>query len=267
MFNLMPASYYSFEGGIQWHLLFAQLLCQDCLQYFMHIIEHAGAELYKMSHKPHHKHVDPQMFDAFDGSLVDTLCMIVIPLLVTKSLIHCNVWTYMAFGTSYSAWLTLIHAEYRHPWERVFHLIGFGTSSDHHVHHRLFKYNYGHIFMYWDVLFGTYRSPQTVKTFAVYDADSAAGKEIQKPKSPIRVLHSASLLVATAGALVTGWRVDRLRAQSPTNRLLPRLSDTESVFYVAGLFICISWLLLATTFPLIASVLKEERAKSKRKGM
>ena len=228
----------------------------------MHLIEHAANELYKKSHKPHHRHVDPKMFDAFDGSLVDTLCMIIIPLLVTKSLIHCNVWSYMAFGTSYSVWLTLIHAEYMHPWDRFFRMVGFGTSSDHHVHHRLFKYNYGHIFMYWDFIFGTFRSPETVKTFAVYDAGKTAAT---KPTSPIRVLHSASVLVAVVGALTTGWRVDRLRAQSPTHRVLPRLSDGESVFLVAGLFVCISWLLLATTFPLFTSVLKEERVLPKKK--
>ena len=29
---------------------------------------------------------------------------------------------------------------------------GFGTAADHHVHHKMFKYNYGHLFMYWDML-------------------------------------------------------------------------------------------------------------------
>lgn len=40
-----------------------------------------------------------------------------------------------------------------------------GTPADHHVHHKLFKYNYGHIFMWWDRLFGTYRNPNTVSVF------------------------------------------------------------------------------------------------------
>jgi lathosterol oxidase len=39
--------------------------------------------------------------------------------------------------------LTLIHAEYRHPWDPLFRALGWGTAADHHVHHSLFKYNYG----------------------------------------------------------------------------------------------------------------------------
>lgn len=66
-------------------------------------------------------------------------------------------WSYMVFGTLYANMLTLIHSEYKHPWDDWFHAIGFGTPSDHHVHHKYFKYNFGHLFMYWDVLFGTRR--------------------------------------------------------------------------------------------------------------
>lgn len=43
-----------------------------------------------------------------------------------------------------------------------------GTPADHHVHHRLFVYNYGHIFMYWDRLLGTYRAPEDVRQFVNY---------------------------------------------------------------------------------------------------
>ena len=37
--------------------------------------------------------------------------------------------------------------------------------GDHHVHHKLFKYNFGHLFMYWDILFQTYKSPTKVSVF------------------------------------------------------------------------------------------------------
>jgi hypothetical protein len=40
MCKLMPASYYSFEGGIDWPKVLAQLLLQDGLQCGMHIVEH-----------------------------------------------------------------------------------------------------------------------------------------------------------------------------------------------------------------------------------
>lgn len=39
-------------------------------------------------------------------------------------------------------------------------MVGFGTAADHHVHHKLFKYNFGHLFMYWDSVCGTYRDPK-----------------------------------------------------------------------------------------------------------
>ena len=67
----------------------------------------------------------------------------------------------------------------------AFRAVGFGTAADHHVHHKLFVFNYGHLFMYWDRLdrphssslslnpsvsvhvrlFGTYRDPTNVQLF------------------------------------------------------------------------------------------------------
>lgn len=160
LLRLMPASYYRWEGGVQWHLVVLQLLVQDMLQYFAHYAEHkASSAFYRYSHKPHHRFTNPKLFDAFNGSLLDTVCMILVPLYITANLVHCNVWSYMAFGTSYSAMLTLIHSEYEHPWDGLFRLLGIGTAADHHVHHAKFVYNYGHIFTYWDRAFGTYRAP------------------------------------------------------------------------------------------------------------
>ena len=83
MFGIMPSScvrfgrtggraarqrrggrYYSFKGGIQWPLVFLQLLVQDCVQYIMHLVEHnASSELYRVSHKPHHRFTNPRLFD------------------------------------------------------------------------------------------------------------------------------------------------------------------------------------------------------------
>lgn len=148
MTGLMPASYYSFTGGIQWHYVLAQLLVQDCVQCVMHILEHVlHPEVYKYSHKPHHRFTNPKLFDAFNGSVADTFFMILVPLAITARIVPANVWSYMTFGSLYANWLTLIHSEYVHPWDPLFKTIGFGTSADHHVHHKLFKYNYGHLFM------------------------------------------------------------------------------------------------------------------------
>lgn len=148
MFGLMPSSYYSFSGGINLTHVAAQLLIQDFVQYLMHLLEHKlDSRIYRVSHKPHHRFTNPKMFDAFNGSVTDTFLMILVPLIVTARLVNANVWSYMAFGSLYANWLTLIHSEYSHPWDRFFRAVGFGTAADHHVHHKLFVFNYGHIFM------------------------------------------------------------------------------------------------------------------------
>jgi len=167
MMGWMPASYYSFEGGVQWELVALQLLCQDGIQYLMHRIEHkASPALYQASHKPHHRWTNPKLFDAFNGSAADTFLMILVPLFATAHLVQgCNVWTYMAFGSLYANWLTLIHSEFAHPWDAVFRSLGLGTAADHHIHHALFIKNYGHLFMYFDWVCGTYKDPATCSKF------------------------------------------------------------------------------------------------------
>lgn len=148
MLGYMPSSYYSFSGGINvWHV-FLQLFIQDAIQATMHWIEHKVSPLfYQYSHKPHHRFLNPKLFDAFNGSVLDTLCMILLPLVITARIVPANVWSYMTFGSLYANWLTLIHSEYCQPWDRLFRKLGFGTAADHHVHHKLFIYNYGHLFM------------------------------------------------------------------------------------------------------------------------
>mmetsp|Transcript_12345 Transcript_12345/g.28915 ORF Transcript_12345/g.28915 Transcript_12345/m.28915 type:complete len:329 (-) Transcript_12345:157-1143(-) len=176
MLGLMPTSYYKFTGGIDWVAVAIQLLLQDVVQYLMHFGEHKiSFALYRLSHKPHHRFTNPKLFDAFNGSAADTFLMILIPLLVTSRVVHCNVWTYMAFGSLYANWLCLIHSEYHHPWDAVFRQIGFGTAADHHVHHKLFVKNYGHLFMYADWAFKTYLNPQDVSAFT----GSEGGKTVK----------------------------------------------------------------------------------------
>jgi sterol desaturase/sphingolipid hydroxylase (fatty acid hydroxylase superfamily) len=166
IYKIMPLSYYSFIGGIIWIDVLLQLLIQDSLQFIMHIIQHKSFPIfYKISHKPHHKFTNPKLFDSFNGSCMDTLIMIIFPLFITAQLVHTNIWSYITFGTLYANWLVLIHSEYSHSWDYLFRLIGFGTSGDHHVHHKLFVYNYGHLFMYWDIIYGTYKSPLDVDLF------------------------------------------------------------------------------------------------------
>jgi sterol desaturase/sphingolipid hydroxylase (fatty acid hydroxylase superfamily) len=171
MCNWMPASYYSFEGSIQWVNLGLCLVLQDGIQYTMHRLEHVlSPALYQKSHKPHHKFTNPRLFDAFNGSVTDTILMILVPLFTTANIVRtCNVWTYMAFGSTYANWLTLIHSEYVFPWDPLFRALGLGTPGDHHVHHKFFKFNYGHLCLWFDMVSGTYRDPRdfSPKAFSV----------------------------------------------------------------------------------------------------
>lgn len=128
---------------------------------------------YQNTHKPHHRFTNPRLFDAFNGSLGDTVFMILLPLYATANIIHCNVWSYMAFGTIYANYLTLIHSEYTNPWDPYVSFLGIGTAGDHHVHHARFFYNYGHLFTYWDRVFGTYQKPS-------FDAEDQAPTTLKK---------------------------------------------------------------------------------------
>ena len=84
-----------------------------------------------MSHKPHHRFNNPRYFDAFNGSLADTILMILIPLLGCSQIVReCNVWTYMAFGSLYANWLCLIHCEYAHIWDGLFRKVGLGEEAE-----------------------------------------------------------------------------------------------------------------------------------------
>lgn len=164
VFELLPSSYYSLTPSLNWCNVAYQLLVVDFYTYISHVLEHKISWLYKKSHKPHHKYINPHIFNAFSGSILDTTCLIIIPLYLTsQTLTHIGTLEYIVFGTIYSSYFMLIHSEYSHPWDKIFKTLGIGTSSDHNVHHILQKYNYGHFFTYWDRIFKTYRNPRQVK--------------------------------------------------------------------------------------------------------
>ena len=181
MLDVMPYSYYHYDGGVRWWMVGAQVCSQDFLMFALHLFEHKGPlgpEFYRKSHKPHHRFVNPRLFDAFDGSVPDTFCMILIPLATTAQLLHANVWEYMLFGSLWSSWLCLIHSEVHHPWDAAFRRLGLGTAADHHVHHRTFIYNYGHTMMWWDRLAGTYRKPELIRQFNKSDDYERRGEAV-----------------------------------------------------------------------------------------
>lgn len=161
MLELLPCSYYRLDETVRWSVVALQLVCQDALMFAMHVVEHRaplGRAIYRASHQPHHRFVEPCLFDAFDGTVLDTLWMVLLPLLLTSQLVAANAREYMLFGAIWSSWLCLLHSERAHPWDPLFRRLGLGTPADHHVHHRLFTRNYGHTMMWWDRMLGTYRA-------------------------------------------------------------------------------------------------------------
>jgi len=168
MFRIMPESYYDLDSPINWPLVLLQFLVIDFFTFTNHLLEHYFPSLYKVSHKFHHVFINPKIYNAFNGSVPDTISLILIPLVLTAQICRSvNCWSYIAFGSLYATVFTLIHCEFSHPWDYLFYYIGVGTAWDHNVHHALFIYNYGHFFMYWDWLWGTYKNPSTCEALRI----------------------------------------------------------------------------------------------------
>jgi len=150
--QLMPFSYYDEDLYLQPVKLYKLLIIQDLMQYVSHRLEH---KYHLKCHIPHHKFVHPIATDSFQGSMCDSLMMIIIPLLVSTQVVHANCFTYQVFGALYSLHLFMIHAHYDHPWEKITSKLGICSAKHHRVHHKKRNKNYGHIFTCWDWIFGT----------------------------------------------------------------------------------------------------------------
>jgi len=85
----------------------AQFIVVDFFIYIDHRLEHLIKPLYRNSHKSHHRFINPKLLDAFTGSIMDTLMLILIPLFVTAHVLpHMGVdvtnWDFIVFGTLYA---------------------------------------------------------------------------------------------------------------------------------------------------------------------
>ncbi|KAH9255441.1 hypothetical protein BASA81_006560 [Batrachochytrium salamandrivorans] len=159
--KLMPASYYNETDSVDWFHVVMQLAVVDVFTYINHRAEHVLAPLYISSHKAHHRFTNPNVFDAFDGSVADTAVLILLPLFTTSQITAgVSTWSYIAFGFVYSTHFMLIHSEWACPQDGLASKFGIYVASDHHVHHSMFLYNYGHFFTFWDRYMGTYKELQ-----------------------------------------------------------------------------------------------------------
>mmetsp|Transcript_15195 Transcript_15195/g.23001 ORF Transcript_15195/g.23001 Transcript_15195/m.23001 type:complete len:314 (+) Transcript_15195:31-972(+) len=178
MFKLMPESYYDLKTPVSPLKVFAQFAVYDFVTYCVHRCQHKVEVVYK-THKDHHAYINPHLFNAYSGSVQDTTLLILIPLYSTVLLldmIGVNIYQqdYAWFGMLYANYFMLIHSEYSHPWDGIFEAIGIGTARDHNVHHSQLRYNFGHFFMWWDQLGGTYLSHTKVKRNRTYMPKAAA---------------------------------------------------------------------------------------------
>lgn len=179
MLNLMPESYYDWDGAVDWKMVLLKLLFVDILTYSNHLTEHRVPAIYKHGHKPHHKFKNPQIFDAFNGSNLDTLVLIVFPLFTGAQLFNLNNWSYVVFGTVYASYLMMIHSEFPHGYDAFLRTLGVYVAEDHHVHHAQFTFNYSHFFTYMDRLLGTYKRGDTIKTFRSFEDSRAVHSKEQ----------------------------------------------------------------------------------------
>lgn len=172
IFNLMPESYYNVEGRVKILDVILQLLTVDFFTYCFHLAEHNIPKWYILGHKAHHKYTNPHLFNAFDATVMDTIFLILFPLFSTAQLCHVNCWSYVAFGMVYSTHFMLIHSEFEHHFDPLLKTFYVNTAADHHVHHKAFKYNYGHFFTIFDKLAGTYRAPESLKGMSMYQRNN-----------------------------------------------------------------------------------------------
>jgi len=174
MFKLMPNSYYDLQTKTSVLNVFLQFTVYDFLTYCIHRIQHK-VELVYVTHKDHHAYINPHLFNAYSGSVQDTSLLILIPLYLTVLVlnafgVYISQQDYAWFGMLYANYFMLIHSEYSNPWDGIFESIGIGTARDHNVHHSQLRYNFGHFFMWWDQLGGTYLSHTKVKRNRTFKA-------------------------------------------------------------------------------------------------
>jgi sterol desaturase/sphingolipid hydroxylase (fatty acid hydroxylase superfamily) len=152
----MHQSYYDTKIEVRGYIVFSALLLIDFLMYIIHRAEHA---LKSTLHHHHHVHQRPKWFHAFDAHVMDTVFLILVPLHATTSIFHFCMFEYILFGLLISTMFTLIHSEREvFFFDRFAKNLGLGTSHFHAQHHFYRNVNFGHIFEYWDLLFGTFKA-------------------------------------------------------------------------------------------------------------
>ena len=152
--NFFPNSIYDSEYTIDIHNNFITILLHvittDALQYMTHVIGH---KVWKSSHFVHHKHTQPSSDISFDTGICDAILQLILPLFTSIHIIYPNKSELLLFGLFYMNWLQYIHSNNLYDFKKNKLLV---SPHFHKLHHQYHCKNFGHVFIIWDKLGGTF---------------------------------------------------------------------------------------------------------------
>ncbi len=131
------------------------LLMHDAYFYWSHKLMHSWRWLSQFHSIHHHSH-NPNPWSAFSFHPVEAIISLgIMPIILFTLPVHPN--ALIVFSTFVTLYNVYIHLGYK----ISFFFLGTkiqNTSENHHLHHKVSKYNYGLYFSYWDRIMKTYRA-------------------------------------------------------------------------------------------------------------
>lgn len=143
----------------------------DFFHYWSHRLMHMNTRVYVITHKLHHKHVQPTYINTFYFTPFDAILSSLVPTVLTVLVLpfKLSVFDYTMIS-AYKQYTELAgHSGKALSPSSSFpqciwlpRLLGIqGYAEDHDLHHRLSNCNFSKRFSLWDKLFGTYRPPSS----------------------------------------------------------------------------------------------------------
>lgn len=134
--------------------VFLMIIIHDAYSYWVHRLMHHRL-LFKYTHLLHHKFKNPTPWCAFAFHPFESILTLgIIPVIMFLMPWH-NL-ALLIFITIIIIYDTFIHLGYSIKQVKIFKYQN--TPTDHDVHHRNSKYNFGLYFTFWDRLMGTYKT-------------------------------------------------------------------------------------------------------------
>jgi Delta7-sterol 5-desaturase len=135
--------------------ILAQIILHDTYFYWTHRFMH-HPKVFKYFHRVHHQSTNPSPWAAFAFHPLEAFVEagILILLVFILPLHPLAIMLFLIFMTGYNVYGHLGYELYP-SWTNKSLLKWMNTSTNHNMHHKLFKKNYGLYFRYWDELMGT----------------------------------------------------------------------------------------------------------------